>query len=83
MSRTEAQSSKIFYNCPGAWYGNMPEQSSVNDGNVTVDASLILPATTYLKRYYRVKGTRSSRESGGIVIDITVKGLKVKSDLQP
>lgn len=66
-----------FYNCPGAWLGNMPDKDH-KTGNIVVDPARIDPALSFLKRRFHVTGTSifmaySGTAHPGIKIDIARK----------
>jgi len=74
--RTEKQSDKIFYATPGAYFGAMPETMHYEKGHVTVQTVKLLDAVSYLRKYYKIIGTRSSRYEDATMIDIAIKTKK-------
>jgi len=77
--RTEKQSTDIFFLIPGAWFGAMPEQSNLDRGCVTVQTDKLLDAVSFLRKYYRIRGTRASRYPEATIIDIALKVKKIKA----
>ena len=77
--RTEKQSDKIFYATPGAYFGAMPETMHYEKGHVTVQTVKLLDAVSYLRKYYRIRGTRASRYPEATIIDIALKVKKIKA----
>lgn len=62
-----------FFECPGAWYGNMPGSFGPR-GNITVDVTKIVEAILFLSKRLKIVGSRlSSREEGAVVLEIEWK----------
>ena len=58
-----------FYNCPGAWVGNMPGDvagSFLNRGHIVVDSEMVVPAIKFLSRFYVLTGSQVSRTHDGV-----------------
>lgn len=71
---TKNEFDRIFYACPGAWYGNSPNPPYYPVGNITVDAECVIPAYKYLSRRVCIRATHASVGKGGISFDIAYKG---------
>ena len=69
-----------FYDCPGAWVGNMPGSmpSIPNSGSIVVDAEKAIMAIRFLNRYYTLTGSSAYDQGGaiGLTIQFETKGAE-------
>jgi hypothetical protein len=69
---------RIFYNCPGAWYGNLPRpDDGITTGVITVKIEAAMYAIDYLRKRYHVTGTSAPTygitSPAGIMIHFEMK----------
>lgn len=68
---------RLFYSCPGAWYGNPPTKTA--NGHIVVDLSTVHRAVRFIERSRRFmtgSGDAKRMDDGGVMIPVITRPAK-------